>query len=423
MKRLKKSVSIFFALMFLAFGALKAEELDLNALIDEALENNPELAALKARWEAFEARVPQAGALDDPILRFDAVNLPSSSFDFDSTPMSGKLIAISQRIPFPGTRSAKERVAMHAAGAAEETYRDREGTIVNLVKQAYFDLAFLDRAIETTEKNKALLKDFIRIAQAKYSVGRGLQQDVLKAQVSLSALMDRLIVLRQRRKTAEAGLNLVLNHAPQEPVGIPGQIVLRPFSVPLEEMQMAALESRPLLKGIASTISQWKAAENFARRASWPSFNLSFRYRQRSFMPVDPVKGSDFLTFGVDVNLPLYSARKQGRRVQEAQANTRMAQAQHEAARQRILFQVRTIYLDIDKHGEQAELFRTAILPQAEQSLESAMAGYQVDKVDFLTLLDNQVTLFNFEIDYYRHVTNHEKQLAELESIVGKRIF
>ena len=404
-------------------GSVEAAELDLQALIDEAMANNPELHALKHRWQAFEARVPQAGALGDPMLRFEASNLPLSSFDYDSTPMSGNQFVLSQMVPFPGTLAAKEGMARHAAGAAEEAYRDREGTVVNLVKQVYFTLAFLDRAVAITENNEALLRDFIRIAQKKYAVGRGLQQDVLKAQVSLSALMSRLIELRRMRKTAEARLNLALNRPPQEPAGRPGAIALTPFALSLDEAQQAALEGRSLLKGIEQTIRQWAVSEDLAHRQLRPNFTFSFGYRQRAFMAGDPVKGSDFLSFGAGMNLPIFRGRKQRQKIAEAQANRRMAESEREGARQRILVQAQMIYQEVGQHREQAELFRTAILPQAQQSLQSALVGYQVDKVDFLTLLNSQVTLFNFEIEAYRHVIEHEKSLAELEAAVGKRLF
>ena len=402
---------------------LYAQGLDLEALIDEALANNPGLGALKHRWDAFEARIPQAGALDDPVFRFEASNLPLGSFDYTSTPMTGNQLVLSQKIPFPGTRSARERAARHASAAAEHTYQDREGFIVNGVKQAYFTLAFLDRAIATTRENEALLRDFVRIAQTKYSVGKGLQHDVLKAQVAVSALKDKRIRLKTMRRMAEARLNLVLNRPPQSPVGIPGEVVLTELPMSADQVGQTALANRPLLSAIDQTVQQWAATGGAARRQLWPNFNFSFGYRQRAFMPGDPVGGSDFLSFGVGINLPIFRGRKQRQKIAEANANVRMAESQHEAAAQEVLYAAQTLQLEIQQHREEAELFKTAILPQARQSLESAMAGYQVDKVDFLTLLSNQVTLFNFEIDTYRHVTEHEKKLAELEAVVGKRLF
>jgi outer membrane protein TolC len=190
-----------------------------------------------------------------------------------------------------------------------------------------------------------------------------------------------------------------------------------------DEARKSAVANRPLLKAIDQTVQQWAAAGDAARRQLWPNFSLSLGYRQRAFMQGDPVGGSDFLSFGVGINLPVFRGRKQRRKIAEARANARATEARYEAAEQKILFGVQTLYLEIQQHRDEAELFQTAILPQARQSLESAMAGYQVDKVDFLTLLNSQVSLLNFEIDYYRHVTDHEKLLAELEAVVGKRLF
>lgn len=400
---------------------------DLEEYIQEALENNPSLAALKHRWESYTARVPQAGALDDPMFRFEASNLPLSSFDYDSTPMTGNQFVLSQKLPFPGTLAAKEEAAQAANASAEALFLDRKLSVVNMTKQAYFTLAFLDRAIDITEKNEALLRDFVRIAQTKYSVGRGLQQDVLKAQVSLSALKNRLIRLRTMRRTAAARLNLVLNRSPETPVARPQLLAMTTLDATTDtastELARAALANRPLLKSYQSKIQQFDAMAEVARKQLWPNLSFSLGYRQRAFMPGDPVQGSDFLSFGVGLNLPIYRGRKQHQKIAEANAQSRMTESQLEATRQQILTDVRTMLLEVRRHSDQAELFRTAILPQAEQSLQSALSGYQVDKVDFLTLLNNQMSLFNFEIDYYRHVSEHEKQLAELEAVVGKRLY
>ena len=400
-----------------------AADLDLALLIDEALANNPELQVLKHRWGAFEARVSQAGALSDPLLKFEASNLPLSSFDYNSSPMTGNQLMVSQMIPMPGTLAAKKRAARHESSSAEELYLDREGAIVNMVKQAYFSLSFLDRATNVTEKNEAVLQDFVRIAQTKYSVGKGLQQDVLKAQVTLSALRVRLINLRAMRRMAEARMNLALNRLPQSPMGEPGEVLLTDFDQTVEAIQQIALNNRPMLRALNNTILKWRATEDVAHHELWPNLTFNLGYRQRAFMAGDPVKGSNFISLGVGMNLPVFRGRKQSQKIAEAQANTRMAASQLESVRQNILFKIQTLYLEIKMHQDEAKLFQTAILPQAEQSFSSAQAGYQVDKVDFLTLLNNQVTLFNFEIDYYQHVTEHEKKLAELEAVAGKRLF
>lgn len=420
MKGLLKLIGMCLLLTPRVAGAVAA---DLEGLIDSALAKNPGLKVLEYRLAAFEARVPQAGALQDPMLALDLRNVPTNNFDFNSTHMSGKQLTVSQKFPLPGLLRAKEQAAESAAGAARQTLDDRAGTIVNLVKQGYYALAFLDRAIEVTERNRALLRDLVRIAEKKYVVGRGLQQDVLKAQVSLSALQDRLIGLNTDRRLAEARLNRVLNRPMDFAVKAPGDVVPTPLELSVEDVQRLALAHRPLLKEIDQAISMWSATEQAARRSGRPDLTFRLGYMQRAHVQPDPVSGSDFLSFGVSMNLPIFNGRKRDSQIAEAQANIRMVRAQKEDVSREILFRVEEICLEVDRHWKQAELFRTAILPQAQQSLESAMAGYQVDKVDFLTLLNNQVSLFQFEIEHYHHLIQREKKLAELEAVIGKRLF
>ena len=410
------------ALCSMAASSLPAQELSLEALIEEALASNPALSELRLKTSAQQARIPQAGALSDPTFMLEMSNVPLSDFDFDSTPMSGRQIGLSQMLPYPGKRADKQRMAEHSAAAVQAEHLDREGLIVSAVKRSYYDLAFFDRAIAITRENEALLEDFVRIAQTKYAVGKGLQQDVLKAQVARSSLKERLIRMQQMRRHAEAELNSALNRPPQEPVGQPGLVTLTPFDVDIETLQQMAIEHRPRLRGIERTIQQWQVAEDLARRELRPDFDISIAYRQRDF-DADPVSGSDFVSAGVVLNLPIYRGRKQKQQILEAQLMRQSVEAKLEAARQEIFLQLQKLSVDAEAHRAEAELFAAAIIPQANQSLTAAMAGYQVDKVDFLTLLDSHVKLFDFEIAYYRHLTAHEKTLAKLEAVVGKRLF
>ncbi|MYF16837.1 MAG: TolC family protein, partial [Gemmatimonadetes bacterium] len=175
-------------LMGISFLPVRADELDLDGLIQEAVENNPNLSVLRARLAAFEAKIPQAGALEDPSFRFEVSNVPLSDFNLSSTPMSGNQFVVSQKFSFPGKQRARERSAQFASDSVAWLLRDRELVIANAIKQPFFDLAYVIRAIAIMEKNRVLLQDLVRIARTIYAVGKGLQQYVLKAQVSLSAL-------------------------------------------------------------------------------------------------------------------------------------------------------------------------------------------------------------------------------------------
>lgn len=408
-------------LMGISFLPVRADELDLDVLIREAVENNPNLSVLRARLAAFEAKIPQAGTLEDPSFRFEVSNVPLGDFNLSSTPMSGNQFVLSQKFSLPGKQRARERSARFASDSVAWLLRDQELAIANAVKQPFFDLAYVIRAIAIMEKNRVLLQDLVRIARTKYAVGKGLQQDVLKAQVSLSALDTELIALRAKKQLAEARLNLVLNRSPQSPLGAPPDTIgLSGVPLTIDALQAQADEGHPSLKAMDQSILMWQAEVEVAKRNLWPDMTVSLGYRQRVFAANDPVKGSDFISVGVGIPLPVFGGRKQRQQVAEARANMREVEAQKTAERREIHYEIQRLIIEVGQHRESAELFRTAMLPQAEQSLASALSGYRVDKVDFLTLLNNQMTLLNFEIAHYRHVIEHEKRVADLEAAVGR---
>ena len=259
---------------------LRADELDLDALIQEALKNNPNLSVLRARLTAFEAKIPQAGALEDPSFRFEVSNLPLRNFNLSSTPMSGNQFVLSQKFSLPGKQRARERSAQFASESVAWLLRDRELAIANAVKQPFLELAYVTRAIAIMKKNRVLLQDLVRIARTKYAVGKGLLQDVLKAQVSLSALDTELIAFRAEKQLAEARLNLVLNRPVQSPLGTPPDTIgLSGVPMTVDALQAEVDEAHPSLKAMEQSIMMWQAQVDVARRNLWPDMTVNLGYR------------------------------------------------------------------------------------------------------------------------------------------------
>jgi outer membrane protein TolC len=252
-------------------------------------------------------------------------------------------------------------------------------------------------------------------------VGTGLQQDVLKAQVELSKILDELIVLRQKKETARARINTLINRLPQSPLPDPGELVMTEFSLTMEELQEMALGSSLPLKAMDQVIASNQAAVGFARKQYYPDFNLSLAYKQRE--KGDNFEGDDWFSAFVSVNVPLYFKKKQDFGVIEAESNLARAHSKYVEVKNNVFFDLKDTYEEIKKGEERIHLYKEGFLPQARQSLDSAISGYQVDKVDFLTLVDNQLTLLKFELAYYRTLTDYEKELAELEAIVDQRLF
>ncbi len=409
-------------LYLLATSLLNAQTaLRLPDLIEEGLANNPGIRAGNSRAEAATHKIPRAGALPDPTLAVAAMNLPLDSFVFDQEPMTGKQLQARQMIPFPGKLALRTEVARKGARVADLQVTEAENRLRRDISLTFFDLYYIDEAISTIRKNQALLREFVKVAEQKYAVGKGLQQDVLKAQVELSLMAERLINLHQRREGLEAKLNRLLNRPPTAPVGHVEAPVLRTQKYIFEQLSRQARENRPLLLAAEVKIQQGGDLTALARRNLLPDFGVSTAYTQRSVLQ-SGMGGVDYLSLGVSLNLPIYSGRKQKQKVQEQQILVRSQEENLEALQQNIDAALDRELADLTRHADLLELYRSGIIPQAAQSLESTLTGYQTDKVDFLTLIASQMTLFNLELKQAHNLSDFEKDLVELEYLVGSPI-
>ncbi len=397
------------------------DRLSLEALIEEAVAQNPEIRSSRYRMDASRASVSQAGALDDPMLMMGVDNVPIGDLSFDEFLPTSKVLGISQKVPFPGKLALKREAAAKAADSTAALYQDKIMEIVKRVKVAYYDLFYINRAIQINERNRALVEGLAETAATKYSVGTGLQQDVLKAQVELSKILSRLIVLKQAETTAKARINTLLNRRPESPLPDPGEVHRTPFDFTPEALQEMALGSSLSLKAMEQVVESNEATVALAKKQYYPDFNLALTYKNRE--TGETFKGDDWFSAFVTVNIPLYYKNKQDAAVVQATSELARAESKYLDVKNDVLFDVQALFEEIRKGAELLELYQAGFLPQAKQSLDAAISGYQVNKVDFLTLVDNQLTLLKFELGYYRTLTEYEKKLAELEAILDRRLF
>ena len=217
-------------------------------MVEEALQNNPEILAAKKRWEVYKEKVPQASALEDPMFGFGIINLPTN-FSFRDEDMTMKEFSVSQKFPFPGKRPLMKEMAEKEAEAVFTEIQAKVHQIIKDVKAAYYDLSHVYRATEVIQRNKEILETFAKIAETRYSVGEGIQQDVIKAHVEVSKMVDELIMLGQKKRALEAKLNSLLNRPPETPVGKPEEVIFRPFPLTIEELPEDGLGDEPYLEG------------------------------------------------------------------------------------------------------------------------------------------------------------------------------
>jgi outer membrane protein, heavy metal efflux system len=389
-----------------------APSLSLPTLIEQALENNPEIKAMQRRFDMMRARIPQAKALDQPMLSVGYMGNIAPFYVQRDDPSSGRSISITQEFPFPGKRSLKGKVASSDADAEWWAFEQTRRNVVAEVKDSYFELYYVTKALGVVTKTKTLLEQFTKIAEVRYAVGKGIQQDVLKAQVEFSKLLEQQTMLEQRKQIAEARLNSLLYRESDSPLSVPDELKPREFDYSLAQLSETAIANYPELKAQRRKIEGAQYSIQLAKKEFYPDFSVGFTYLNRPAMP-------EMYGVTVGIKLPIYTAQKQRPALTEATASFESEKRALENKTTLLMFRVRDKYLAQTTAQRLLSLYSTTIVPQSSLSLESAIAGYQVGKVDFLTLLDNLVTLLNYELSYYEQLSNEEKAVAALEPLVG----
>ncbi|GBC78532.1 hypothetical protein HRbin08_02028 [bacterium HR08] len=396
-------------------AAVEQPVVTLDALIAEAWRANPEILEARRRYDARVARVPQMSALPEPTLSIASVGnlLPFSVQVGD--PSSARMVSFMQEIPFPGKLALRGKIAALEAEAERWNYEQTWRRVISELKVAYYELYFVDKSLEIVNRIKGLLEQFLRIAEARYQVGKAAQSDVLRAQTELSILQERWEVLERRRASAVAFINALLNRPPETPLGRTAEVKkgVLPFS--LEDLYRMAAAGSPELKRQERVMDSRHYQIALAQKEFYPDFAVGVQYMQRPAMP-------EMWGFSINVKLPLYFWRKQRPALEEAEAEWAQARQQREGVRAQLFFRVKDLYLMAMTADRLLRLYEEGIIPQATLTLESSIASYQVGTVDFLTLITNLITVLTYETNYYEQLVTFQKSLAQLEPLIGREL-
>ncbi|MFV1977071.1 MAG: TolC family protein [Candidatus Scalindua sp.] len=394
--------------------------LKIRWVVDEALRSNPGLKSARLRWDAAKERVPQVRALDDP-------NFGVTYYGEQGQTRVGELqggFVASQKIPFYGKLRLRGEVADSEAKAVEEQYNTLERIIIARSKSAFYDLYWVYKSIEVQEENERLLQKFLNVAEVKYASGLVTQQDVLKAQVELSDILNELITLEQMRETAIARVNTLLNRHPETPLGTPEEADIIKLNVSIQELYKKAEHISPELAIVKNLIERDKAAYKLSKKDYYPDFTFSFNYNFINDLPTNvmssPVgEGRDSYAGSVSINIPIFQKRKYDAGVREATARLKSSKRAYRDVENETLFGVKDFHFRMQTAERLVKLYKGSIIPQAQQSLLAAEIGYQSGRVDFLNLIDSQRILLDFQLAYYRAITDYGINFAELERVVG----
>lgn len=402
------------ALLFLSCSFLFSEEtVSLSSLIDEALRNNPRIQAARERYEAAKARIALLRTLEDPRVEYEYDKITA---DMDAV-MNGKTapmrtFAVSQEVPFPTKLFNRRQAAQKEASAFEQEYRETERKVAQDLKNAYFALFLSNKKIRLTKENLDLLKQFVEIADKKYSANKAGQQDALRARVEYSKLSNQLVLLEQEEKIAQSMLNSLLSRAPDAPVGTLEEKNDAALELNEEKILALAKESRPELNSFKEMVKKSELDLSLAKQEYLPDFMFKYKRAERN-------GGAGSWAGMAGLTVPLWFWEKQNSFVKEARANVGVAKADYQATENTVLFEARSSFAGFAAAKNLVKIYETGVLPQAQAALETARLGYQSDTIGFLDLLDSQRTLREFQMEYFEALANVEIALADLERSVG----
>ena len=388
-------------------------------LVAHALANNPEIRAARNEREASSQRVAPAGALEDPMLEAGVLNVPTRSFSFTREDMTMKMLGLSQRFPYPGKRALRREVAEKDAESVGHAYQETVNRVARETRIAYFDLALVVESTRLVESSRALLAQLLKIAEGRYSVGQGSQVDVLRAQTQLSKMTEELIKLAREKPMFEAELNRLLGRPAMASVPLPSELRLEEVSLAYDTLYEQALASRPQLLALRNIVVRNERSLELATKDRYPDFDVRLSYGQRENMP-DGTRRSDMVNFTVAINLPVWRQTKIAPRIAEAAAMRDQALAMYEAQRNETAMKLRQQNVAAEQSVRAARLYRSEIVPQSRLTVDAALAAYQVNRLEFAPLLDNQMAIFNFEIGRAAALASYNKALAEIDLLTGR---
>lgn len=385
----------------------------LPELVREALEHNPGVQMAAHTLEAKRARVPQAGALPDPMLMYGVVNegRPLPFQTLGERDFSEAYVGVTQELPFPGKSRLRKEAAQKEVEAALSAYEEVQRRVSADVAEAYYDLYATHAALDVVEESARLLEQLIKVAHTRLSVGQTSQQDVLDAEVEMSRLEERRTELNARRAILEARLRSLLYRRTAEPFGRPTTITPTALPGSLDELLRQAEEQSPAVREKARMVLQNERLADLAKRDGKPDFSVNFTYHNRGRL--DPM-----YSFGATMTLPNLHGR-QGHALEEAVASLGGARSAADMARADVRYAVTEAYQMASSAERLLHLYDEGILKQARLSLDSALAQYGVGKLEFLSLIASWRRLLDYDLTYQEQLAAHEKALARLAVHVG----
>jgi len=402
------------ALLLLIPLSVRADELD-DYLAEAAL-NNPGLEASFNRWQAELEKIPQVQSLPNPRISYTYF---IQEVETRVGPQRQK-VGIAQTLPWFGKRSLRGETLSEAAEAARQQYEQTKLELFYRVRSTYFEYYILGRSIDLTRQHLILLQNIEQVARTRFQSGSAPQSDLIQTQVELGKLEDRIQTLEALRGPVSAKLNAALNRPMETEHPLPSIIVPRPATFSDEEIIQRLQTNSPSLKRLDALIRKEQAAERLAHRNRYPDVTFGVEYIDTGeALAPTPDNGKDPVMAMVSINLPIWqgslkAAEKEARLRRVAVEGERTDRENRlDSSLQLSLYHFRNAERKID-------LYRDTLIPQAEHSMKVALQGFRDGRIGFISLIDAERQLLEFQLAADQALADRETRLAEIELLTGE---
>jgi outer membrane protein, heavy metal efflux system len=385
----------------------------LRELVQEVDRSNPEIAASLHAWQAAINVPKQASALPDTEVTVQqfSVGSPRPFAGYSNSDFAYVGIGASQDFPYPGKRRLRFEIAEREADAIRAQSDGVRSQAIETLKLAYFQLAYLQQTLPILERNDQILNQIQQVAESRYRVGQGNQQDVLKAQLQHTKILQEIAMHHQQEEQLEAQVKQVLSRAQSSP-----GIVTEPLSETILTHSDAELLNRvgdqnPDVRSRSEMVHRQELQVELSHKEFRPDFNVSYTYEHTAD------KFPDYYMASFGIRLP--NRGRQSAALAEATQNQERAKQQLQAEVLRVQSEVEQQYVVVRRSEDKLNIYTEGLLPQSEATFQAGMAAYQSNRQDFQTLLSSFLDVLNSNLEYQRELVEHESALARLERLTG----
>jgi len=392
---------------------------DLTEYLIEAARNNDDLYAAFYSWKAALQRETSVSSLPDPRFSFAWFIQPVET---RTGPQEFKY-GLSQTLPWFGKLDIKGEQALRDADIKKAKFDALKLKIFYQVKRTYYDYAYLAQAIRITRENIELMKYLESVARSRYSTGAGAYDGVIKTQVELGKLEDRLRSLEERKRPTIAKLLAAMNRPDGQSLPLPASIPVMTIEVDPQQLKNDFKEANPNLLALTHKIDKEKLSVELAEKDYFPDFSFGVEYIQtgKSRSPNVTNADRDPIVAGMSVNLPIWLDKQEAQLI-EAQNMVKSASRERAGLERNLSADLELEIYRYEDAIRKVSLYRDSLTPKAEQSLGVSIEAFQAGTASSSDLIDAERTLIEFQLVYYQALTEQAKRVAAIEYLVGREI-